>query len=150
MSGTIPASLSLGFLNRLRASVSVPSYSALNVTPAYLGDEGIRFTPEGNAAELLDQLAGRVVSANPYLAVTIELPLLRTMSAAAAWYNQMLTNAAIGSVQITPDSTTMPVIYVQNCVIRTPGAQGLNGRGPVMPVSVAGTMIINSALWAAA
>lgn len=146
----IATNTSLGFLNKLRASLTFPSFTAGNIIAPNLGPDGVRFTPSGTASVMLDQTTGRVISQNPYIGVSIEVQLIRTQSLCTTWLNRLMSNSAIGDIQVTSDATIFPDLYIENAAITNIGQMPFNGTSANMPLTLEGTWVINTDLWSAA
>lgn len=136
-----------GVLNRLRASIVCSNNGALNITAPYLGKNMVRVAFEGNSVEQFQTATGLVNSPEPYVQVTVTAALLRTQQLAGAWFNQMLTNSKIGSMQIHSDTSTFPVMSLYNMVIRSIDPGPYDGSGPDVNLTLHGLMYVNNDLW---
>jgi len=139
--------ISQGTINRLRASVVIPSLPQLNVTAAFLGEEAIRMAFEGDATLFINTLTGAVTSPEPYLMVNVTVNLLKTQAIANAWKAQMETSAILGDLTIRPDTPMLNPYALTNCSIMRPGDLDFSGKSAAYPVSIRGYYIINNALW---
>lgn len=74
-----------GTLNRLRASVVLASFPALNITSPYMGSNFVKIELPGPYAELLPTGTGTVISGQPYTIGTVTVDILRTQALSAAW-----------------------------------------------------------------
>lgn len=138
----------LGTLNRLVASVVWPSFPALNVTPSFLGKNGIRFARDGNATVFLPQMVGAVTSNEPYQMITLTLTLIKTQALAQAYERQLQTQSTIGNGVVRPDVTQgIQPFDVTNCAIENVGELSFSGEDAGYPVTIRGYMQINSSLW---
>lgn len=136
-----------GFLNRVKASLSVTDNPALNVTASYLGKEGISVRPEGPATDIIGTMAGTVGSQVPYQQVTITIHLLKTQSLGASYQNQFLTDTALGEVVVTPDATTFGTVTALNCYLMNFNELLLNGTDAGYVVTISGYVPVNSNMW---
>lgn len=138
-----------GTLNRLKASVTLPSNSALNITSAYMSKRFVTVTFDGNFDNLIPTATGAVTSPEPYVMATVTVGLLRTQSLAAAWQNQALTLSDIGDVSIFPDvpTSTFKEIDLTNCIIRHMDPGPYDGTNPEVTLIIEGVYYINSNLW---
>lgn len=144
---SIAQNTDLGVINRLRASITLPSFPALNVTANMLSETGIRISPDRGGGELLGQMSGAVVSLNPYTTCRVSFEVLRTLSVGTNWYSQWLSNSAVLDLHITPVTSVAPSHYIRNAVISHVGDIDENGTTATMPIVLTGTLILNTALW---
>jgi len=145
----ISQNTNLGTINRLRGSITLPSFNALAITANCLTEEGIMIEPQDGGGDLLRQMTGAVVSLRPYALVRVSFGVLRTLSIGAAWYNQWLANSAVGDLHITPVTSVFPTIYISNSIISSVGRIAENGQTADIPMVLTGTLIVNSDLWSA-
>lgn len=138
-----------GVLNRLRASVVVPAFPQLNVTPAFLGKEMIGITLEGNTSTYIDTATGAVVSPEPYQRVSVTLHLLRTQFLADLYKLQQESSSFIGDVTVRPDSSVLSPYQFNNCSIMSTPEQKFDGTDPGYRVTIGGVYYINASLWGA-
>lgn len=137
-----------GTLNRLKATVVFASFDTLNITPGYLGKEGVNLALEGNITEIIETMTGNVPSPEPYVMIRIEVHLLKPQSLAALFKAQWEANSNIGDYTIRPDVTTgLTPFPVSNGSITNVGPMILNGSNAEMVVSLRGSYYINSDLW---
>ena len=78
-----------GTLNRLRVSVAITQFPALNITPSYLGREMATLSFDGMVTTPIDTATGVVPSPEPYQRVTATVHLLRTQALANLWKQQL-------------------------------------------------------------
>lgn len=145
----INQSIDLGTINRIRGSIVLPSNTNLNITAKCINQEGIVVEPMSGGGDLLEQMSGAVVSLKPYVLVRVTFGVLRTLSIGTLWYKQWLSNSAIGDLNITPVTSVAPEHYITNAVITGVGRIGENGATADLPITLTGSMIINSELWSA-
>lgn len=139
--------ISQGTLNRIRASVSLTDYPALNVTASFLAKEGVSLAIEGEMTTFVPTLTGAATSGEPYVMCTLTLNLLRTQGLASSYKSQMEASTQIGEITVKPDATTLPDYVLENCAIE--GVQELmfNGTDPGYRVRIRGYYLINNNLW---
>lgn len=136
-----------GTLNRLRGSVVVPNYPALQVTAPFLARAAISISFDGEATTMIPTMTGTVTSPMPYQLTTTTINLLRTQSLASLWETQRQTNSAIGDITVTPDTTTLPPYTFINCAITNVRELGFAGDDASFVVTVVGYYPINNSLW---
>ena len=136
-----------GSLNRLRATVTIPNNPQLNVTPPYLGPNGVSMTLEGEVTRNLPTMAGTVTSPEPYQMVTVTIQLLRSQALAAQYKATQETNSLIGPITVRPDAVTLPDYTFQNCSITGTAPMTFNGGEPGYVVTIKGYYPTNSSLW---
>lgn len=136
-----------GTLNRLRASVTVPGNSALNITPAYMSKQYVTVAFDGNFDNLIPTGTGGVTSPEPYVMATVSVGLLRTQSLSTTWLNQAKTYSDIGAVSIFSDSASFPEIDLVNCIIQHVDPGAYDGMDPVVRLTLSGIFYINNDLW---
>lgn len=137
-------------LNRLRASVVVPNYPALNATAANMGSEFVAVGWQDDFALLIPTATGAVESDNPFVMGTITVSLLKTQPLSAAWVTQAQSESGVGNVTVYPDASSFPAFTFNSCVIQRIEPSAYNGRDPVVRVSLHGVFYVNSALWSEA
>lgn len=136
-----------GFLNRVRATVTVTESPDLNVGASYLAREGFSMRPIGPATDVLPTMAGTVHSQVPYQQVEVTIHMLRTQSLAAAWQNRLRKNTSLGEVVVTPDTNTMEDFTVLNTALTNFQEMPLNGTDPSFVVTLSGYIIVNNDMW---
>lgn len=140
--------ISVGVLNRLKASVVWNDFPGLNVTASYLGREGIRIALEGEATTFINAMTSAVPSQEPYQLVSLTLHLLKTQTLSDQYKAQQETDAQLGDCTVRPDvSTGLSPYQLTNCSIQSVRELSLAGDDPVYAVTIKGTYNINSALW---
>lgn len=144
---TTPQLVPQGTLNRLRASISVPNNTALNITSPFLGKAGIRLAFEGQATVFIDTMTGRVISEEPYLAATLTASLLKTNALGPQYKVQWEKDSALGNITVRPDSSSLPPYDLLNCAIQSVRELDFAGTDAGYVVTIGGTYIINQALW---
>ena len=139
--------ISQGTINRLRASVVIPSFPQLNVTSSFLGEEGIRLAFEGAATLFINTLTGAVTSPEPYLIANITINMLKTQALANAWKNQMETSALLGDLTVRPDAAVLNPYQITNCSMQGMKELNFSGKDATYGVMVRGYYIINNSLY---
>lgn len=136
-----------GVLNRLRASLTVAGDTALNVTSAYLGKEGISMSFDGPADTAIDTMVGLVQSPEPYQRCTVAVHLIKTQALANLWKAQIEQNVLLGDIVVKTDASTMNPYTVSNCAIMNVNPLKLDGTDAGWMVMISGIYYINSQLW---
>lgn len=140
--------VSQGTLNKIRASVVIPSFPSLNVTSPFLGRNGISLTFNGPITTFIDTLTGAVTSPEPYQPVRITINLLKTQPLAAAWRAQFESGLSLlGDITVRPDAATLPPYYLTNCGIETVNALAFAGEAADFPIEVSGYYLVNASLF---
>lgn len=139
-----------GSLNRLRGSVVIPSYPALNVTASYLSKRGIGMELAGDLTQLLETMTGLVTSPEPYVPADITVSILKTQSLAALWITQAQDTTVLGNVTVHTDTAAFPHFDFQNCAITRINRFAFDGTDPTMEVTLRGIYVLNQSLWALA
>jgi hypothetical protein len=119
-----------GYLNKLRASVSLTNFSNLNVTAPFLNREGIRLALEGTATEYLPTLTGAVGSPNPYMMCSVTINLLKTQSLSNSYKLQMESSTLIGPFTVRPDIMNSSSAFSQANPVIAQGGLPAGGLGP--------------------
>lgn len=136
-----------GTLNRLRGSVVIPDYPALQVTAPFLGRPGIAIAFEGETTTMIPTMTGTITSPFPYQMVTVTISLLKTQSLAALWEAQRQALSTIGDITVTPDTTSLPSYTFNNCAIQNVRELNFAGEDASYSVTVSGYYQINNNLW---
>lgn len=136
-----------GTINRLRASVTVTSLSALNITASYLGKEGISLSFDGLITTPIETMTGVVPSPEPYQKVTISAHLLKTQALANAWKQQLEALSLIGDITVRSDSAQLDPYQFSNCYITNVNPLKFAGDDAGWVISLGGIYYINSSLW---
>ena len=146
MSGINPL-VAQGTLNRIRGSIVIPNFPALNVTAPYLGREGIRLTLVGKSTVYIPTMTGAVTSPEPYQMVATEVHLLKTQALANAYETQKQLLATIGGYVITPDTSTLTTYSIINGAISEVRQLNFDGTDAGYVVTLEGYYLINSSLF---
>ena len=136
-----------GNLNRLRASLVVPSYPQLNVTASYLGQAMMSLSFSGDGTEMIPTLVGTVTSPQPYQMASLLVNLLRTQNLAALYKQQLESLSTIGDVTVIPDASTLPNYLIHNAAIQTVRDLPITGNDAGYVVVITGYYQINNNLW---
>lgn len=136
-----------GTLNRLRGSMSFPSYPGLNITAPFLGRDGIRLSFDGQTTMTYGTMSGTIQSPEPYQMATATVHLLKTNGLAQAFENQRLLNSVIGPATIVTDTPSLGAYNLNNCAIANVRELSFSGTDPVYAVTITGYYGINNTLW---
>jgi hypothetical protein len=136
-----------GNVSLLVASVTVPSFTALNVTPSYLGRNGIELSFDGEATLIIQTLTGTVTSPQPYQMVTVRISLLKSQALSQTYEAQRQSQSVIGNITVRPDTTTLQPYDLYNCAIESVGALQFSGQNADYGVTIRGYYPTNSSLW---
>ncbi len=136
-----------GTLNRLRGTVNFVDHPELNVTAPYLGKAGVAFTLEGEATGIIPTMSGIVTSPEPYQIVTCVINILKTQNLAAVFKAQMEKNTVVGDFVVTPDASTLPTYYANNCSIVSVAPMSFAGEDAGFAITLKGYYVINNDLW---
>lgn len=151
MAANLNPQINPGSLNRLAASVSVPSNPLLSVTPSFLAKQGIRVTVEGDATKFLEVLTGAVQSPEPYQMLTVRIALVKTLPLVAAYQVQFQQNTNLGNLTVRPDvsrgSGGLQPFDVLNAALMSPGEMDFSGEDPAWTVTIRGMWYVNNQLW---
>ena len=136
-----------GVLNRVRASVSFPGNTTLNVTAPFLGREGIRMVLMGEETTIIPTMTGTALSPEVYAQVEVTINLLRTQALANKFKAQMEKNTILGICIIRPDTTALAPYTIQNCAMRNLRELPMNGSDAGWVITISGYYVLNSDLW---
>jgi hypothetical protein len=119
-----------GYLNKLRASLSLTNFTNLNVTAPFLNREGIRLAIEGQATDFLPTLTGAVGSPNPFMMCSVTVNLLKTQSIANAYKLQMESSTLLGPGTVRPDIGNSTTTFLQANPLLAQGGLPAAGLSP--------------------
>lgn len=136
-----------GTLNRALTSLSIVDIPELNVTTGYFSEQLAVINFEDRISDYIPTTAGAVPSPRLVQFVTVRAFLNKAQGLAAQWENQRLTNAILGDIVVVTDSSTLPVYYLQNCVLENVDSLNLNGTSTDFAISIRGTYPVNSDLF---
>ncbi|MBR8168986.1 hypothetical protein KDX27_14800 [Burkholderia cenocepacia] len=142
--------VSQGTLNRVRTSVIVPAFTALNITAPYMGKSFARLAFEGDFTDQTPTGTGLVNSPAPYVAATITVGILRTQALASAWRAQWESNSVLGQVKTNSDSKTFDAVTLYDTSIRHFDPNAWDGMDAVCMLVLRGTYYLNNDLWSMA
>lgn len=136
-----------GTLNRALTSLSVIDIPELNVTTGYFAEQLAVINFEDRISDYIPTTAGAVPSPRLVQFVTVRAYLNKAQGLAAQWEQQRLTNAILGDVVVVTDSNTLPVYYLQNCILENVDSLNLNGTSADFSISIRGTYPVNADLF---
>jgi hypothetical protein len=138
-----------GTLNLLKASVVWADFPALTVTPSFLDKAGITLRLEGEASQQHETMTGLVQSPQPYMMISVVIPLLKTQPLSNAYKNQMESSSLIGDGTVWPDVAGggLGQYQISNMSIQSVGELSFGGSTPLYGVTCKGIYYINSNLW---
>lgn len=139
--------ISVGVLNRVRASVKFTDHSELNVSASYLAREGVEISVQGNFTEFLPAMTGAVQSPQPYVIIQARVHLVRSQALAAQYKKQWETNSAIGDAKLYTDSSTFGDFELTNAAITNIQDMSFAGNEPGMVLTITGTYYVNADMW---
>lgn len=139
--------VSQGSLNKLRASITWPSFTNLNVTAPYLSKEGIRLSLQGESTLYLPTMTGAVTSPEPYMMIECVINLLKSQSLANQYKQQMEVNALLGDGTVRPDAVALGVYQITNCAIKSIRELDFSGEHALFSVTIGGYYLVNSTLF---
>lgn len=137
----------LGNLNRVRASVVLPSYTALTIYSYNMGRRFVSLVYDDDFVQQIQQGVGIINSPEPYVMATITCDVLRTLPLAQAWMTQIAATAVVGTVKVHSDTSAFvpTTIYKASVIKADPGAfDGVNG---VLALTIRGIFYPNEDLW---
>lgn len=138
-----------GVLSLLKANVIWNNFPALAVTPSFLDKAGLTLRLEGEMSTQHDTMTGLVQSPQPYVPVSLVIPLLKTQALSDAYKTQMELSVLLGDGVVYPDVNAggLSQYQVSNMSIQSVGELSFGGSTPLFGVSCRGIYYINSSLW---
>lgn len=136
-----------GTLNRLVGSVLIPNFPELNVTPEFLGDEGISIAFQGETTTMINTMTGQVTSPEPYQPVAVTVHLLKTQFLSGLYKDKIEADARVGDVVVRVDTRAFPPYQFFNCAIQNVAEIRANGRDAGYRVTMQGFYQINNNVW---
>jgi hypothetical protein len=154
-----------GVLNRVAALIDFKggtapgggaSLNLTQITPYYLGREGIRLTLEGNATDYFPTMTGAVPSPAPFQIATLTVALLKSRPESNTIKLQFETNTLLGNIDITPDVSismnnningsggVLGTYSLYNCVLESVNAMSFAGEEPTWVITIKGYYEVNS------
>lgn len=136
-----------GVLNRLRASLIIPAFPALNVTPSFLMPEAIQTSFQGALTTNLQTMTGVVASPEPYVLGRSMVHLIKAQALAEAWRQQMEADCRLGDITVRPDSVAVSPFEIGNVSIVALEQLSFGGRDAGFVVAIEGTWNVNANYW---
>lgn len=140
--------VSQGVINRLRASIVVVDNPELNITASYLGPSGISIAFDGPFTTQIDQMTGATQSPEPFVPVTITIPLIRAQALANVYKQRVEVNTLIGDITVRGDASTLDVYQFTNGAIdMSPAELAFSGKTADFNVRIKAYYNINDSLY---
>lgn len=139
--------IQLGNLNRVRASVVVPAFSALNIISSYMTDRFVSISFDEDFVGQIQTATGIVNSPEPYVMASVTTQVLRTLPIAGSYISQAQSNAILGTVVIHSDSTSFPAIRIRNASLLRPQPGEYSGKSGALDITLRGVYEVNNDLW---
>lgn len=139
--------VSQGQLNKLLGSVVFTSLPTLNVTPSFLGKDGISLVLEGEATTIIDMMTGVVPSPEPYQVCRVEVHLNKAQNLSNLFKLQYEASTYIGDMTVRPDSSVLGPYQIINSSIVSIVPASFAGASADFLVTIRGAYNINSNLW---
>lgn len=141
-----------GNLNRIKATLIWSDFPNLNITPDYLGSEGISLGFEDVATARIPTMTGLVNSPEAFQTVSVSAHLLKTQQLAQLYEEQRQNYTLLGQCTIRPDVSTnnagsIDPYLLLNMSITNIAELRFNGSDAGYRVLLGGYMLINRALW---
>jgi hypothetical protein len=136
-----------GVINRVRCSVVVPNFPALNIIPANMGRALARIAFSDNLVNQIPTGTGLVNSPEPFIRATITIALLRTQQISASWFAQIRQDSNIEDATIYSDTSVFPPIALQSVVASHIDPGPFDGTSPDFQLVLAGALPVNNNLW---
>jgi len=136
-----------GLLNRVRGSVTIPLFTAYNITAPYLGREMLQLAFTGDSVEYIENATGATKSPQPYLMSELRCHLLTSQAFADSYKRKMETNSDLGDITVRPDSSKLSPYILRNCSIGGVEQLTFNGRDNGYRLRIRGFYPINSDLY---
>lgn len=134
-----------GVLNLLKASITWTDFPGLNVTAPYLDKAGLSLRLEGQSTTQHETMTGLVQSPQPYMPISLVIPLLKTQPLSDAYKTQMELDAIIGDGMVFPDvSSGLSPYQIANMAIQSVGELNLGGTTPAWAVTLRGVYYVNN------
>lgn len=139
--------INLGNLNRVRASVVFPSFTALNITSSQMGRRFVSLVYDEEFVQQIQQGIGIINSPEPYVLATITCDILRTLPLAQAFISQVEATAVLGTVKVHSDTSAFPVRTVHNASVLKADPGAYDGIAGVLALTIRGIFYPNNDLW---
>lgn len=137
----------LGTISLALTSVSIPSFLALNLTPAVMGKAMARLTFDGEMTRHLPVALGVVTSPQFYVMATLAVDINKAMNVAALYKAQWEASTLLGAVTVRTDSSTFPAFDLTQVAIVNPDGMDFNGDKPDITITLRGQYPVNSSLF---
>lgn len=136
-----------GNLNRIRGTILVPGNATLNVTAPFLGKEGIVIAPQSAVVTQMQGMTTVVNSEEPYQIVQVTAAIMKSLALSAAYIEQIKNSPTLGTVTITPDTSTIPAFTLYNVAITNWSQISMAGLQPDFTVTFQGQYNVSQDLW---
>ncbi|MHB8914737.1 MAG: hypothetical protein ACYC4K_02870 [Thiobacillus sp.] len=136
-----------GTLNRLKASVTFPNLSGLNITSPYMSKHFVTVSFDGDFDNLIETATGGVTSPEPYVMATVSVGILRTQALASQWLVQAQAISDIGEMSVFSDTAAFPEIDLHNAILKHFDTGTYDGTDPVVKLTFKGIFYANNNLW---
>jgi hypothetical protein len=136
-----------GNLNRIRGTILVPSNATLNVTAPYLGKEGIVIAPQTAVVTQMQGMTTVINSEEPYQLVQITAMVVKSLALSAAYISQIQQSPSIGTVTVTPDTSTLAPFTIYNAAIVNWNQISMAGTQPDFAIVIQGQYNTSNSLW---
>jgi hypothetical protein len=136
-----------GNLNRIRGTILVPNNTALNITAAYLGKEGIVVSPQSAVVTQMQGMTTIVNSEEPYQIVSVTAAIMKSLAMSAAYLDQIQNSPTLGTITVTPDTAVIPSFTLYNAAITNWSQISMAGIQPDFTVTFSGQFMISNDLW---
>jgi len=136
-----------GTLNRLRGSVTWPTYPSLNVTAPFLARRMISLGLNGAATNYIGTATGQVTSREPYFPITLTIALLRTNGLGDLYKKKIEVNSLLGNGVVRPDTSALSPFQIFNCGIESVQELTFDGSDPGFLVTIGGFYPVNADMW---
>lgn len=139
-----------GTLNRLKSSVVIAAFPALNATPSFMGKEMVGLDFEGDIVTYVTTSTGAITSPEPYQKITLTIHLLKTQNLANLYKAQLEANALLGDITVYPDvqpGEGLTTYSLSNCAIQRVSPLKFDGMDAGWVVVIGGQYYVNNQLW---
>ena len=148
MAASIAPNVNQGILNRVQASIILPSYPALNITSDYMSKSFVTVAFTERFVDQPETATGLVQSPKPYVVTTATVGLLRSQALSGTYLSTVKKYALVGRVVVYPDADTFPVIRIRECSIVDLDPNTYDGQDPTVKVTFQGKVDVNENIWA--
>ena len=137
-----------GFLNRVKASLTVTDTPALNISASYLAKEMLSIRTTGPATDIIQTATGTVLSANVYMPIEVVVHTLRTQGLGESWRQRFLSDTSLGEIVATTDSTVFGDFTILNAALTNFQEMTVNGTQAGFILLLSGYWVVNNDMWA--